>query len=146
MAILDRLQERFLVLYGDTLMDVDFGRLIAAHAAHGADGTLFLHPNDHPHDSDIVEVDKDGWIRAFHPYPHPPHAYLPNMVNAGLYVIERAALAPWRGFATPADFAKQLFPKMLSAGCRLHAYATFEYIKDIGTPARLDAAVTPGHA
>src|SRR3954468_2162721 len=58
MAILDQLAERFLVLYGDTLMGVDYGRLIATHAEHGADGTLFLHPNDHPHDSDLVELDE----------------------------------------------------------------------------------------
>jgi histidinol-phosphate phosphatase family protein len=141
LAALDQLAERFIVVYGDTLINVDLQRFWRTHGERGADATLFVHPNDHPHDSDIVEVDDIGWIQAFHPYPHPPHPYLPNMVNAGLYVIERAALGRWRDFAPPADFAKQLFPAMLGKGCRLHGYASFEYIKDIGTPARLDAAV-----
>ncbi|MCB4825481.1 HAD-IIIA family hydrolase [Roseicella aerolata] len=143
MAILDQLQERFLVLYGDTLMDVDFGRLVAAHVAHGADGTLFLHPNDHPHDSDLVELNEQGWITAFHKYPHAPDALHRNMVNAALYVLERTALEAFRGLPTPSDFAKQTFPAMIKAGRRLFGYVSFEYIKDIGTPARLDKAV--GH-
>jgi histidinol-phosphate phosphatase family protein len=143
MAILDQLQDRFLVLYGDTLMDVDFGRLMAAHSAQGADGTLFLHPNDHPHDSDLVELDEAGWITAFHRYPHAPGAFHRNMVNAALYVLERRALDPFRGLPMPSDFAKDTFPVMLEAGRKLFGYVSFEYIKDIGTPARLDKAV--GH-
>jgi len=141
LAALDELAEHFIVLYGDTLLNVDLARMWRTHRSCGADASLFVHPNDHPHDSDIVEVDEGEWIRAFHPYPHPADGYLPNLVNAGLYVIERAALETWRRFAAPSDFAQQLFPAMLAAGCRLHGYASFEYIKDIGTPARLDTAV-----
>jgi len=141
LAALDHLAERFIVVYGDTLINVDVERMGRAHRASGADSSLFVHPNDHPHDSDIVELDDAGRIVAFHPYPHPADRYLPNMVNAGLYVVERAALERLRGFPIPSDFAKQLFPAMLAAGSRLHGYASFEYIKDIGTPARLDAAV-----
>jgi histidinol-phosphate phosphatase family protein len=141
LAVLDDLADHFIVVYGDTLVNVDLERMRGSHRACGADATLFVHPNDHPHDSDIVEMDDAEWILAFHPYPHSADQHLPNLVNAGLYVIERAALAPWRGFPMPADFAKQLFPAMLAAGGRLHGYASFEYIKDIGTPARLDAAI-----
>src|SRR5262249_44491 len=38
------------------------------------------------------------------------------------------------------DFGKDLFPAALEAGVPLHGYVTFEYIKDIGTPDRLDRA------
>ena len=143
LAVLDALPERFLVVYGDTLFDVDFDALWTAHEAAGADATLFAHPNDHPHDSDIIEANADGRVRAFHAYPHPEGRYLPNLVNAALYVIERTALEPWRAFRQPSDLAKHLFPAMLEAGADLRAYRSAEYIKDIGTPARLDKAV--GH-
>ncbi len=138
LACLDRLEERFLVVYGDTLFDIDVPHMIAAHEAAGADATLLLHPNDHPHDSDLVEVDEAGRITRLHPYPHPPGAELRNLVNAAFYVIERRALdgvapAGWTG-----DFAKELFPAMVARGANLHGYASFEYIKDLGTPARLD--------
>jgi histidinol-phosphate phosphatase family protein len=141
LASLDDLGERFAVLYGDTLLNVDLGRFWDFHAACGADATLFLHPNEHPEDSDIAEIDDNGWIRAFHASPHPKDRYLPNLVNAALYIVERSALEPWRGFEAPSDFAKQLFPAMLNAGQRLRGYVSFEYVYDVGTPARLDTAI-----
>jgi len=135
---LPRLADTFLVLYGDTYLDVDLRRMRDAHAQHGADATLFLHPNDHPQDSDLVEVDDQRFITALHPYPHGQHAEYDNLVNAALYVMRRErldALIPREG---KADLAKDVFPQMLRGGRRLFGYISPEYIKDIGTPERLD--------
>src|SRR5262245_40823754 len=38
------LAERFLVLYGDTMVNVDLGRIWERHTHSGADATLLLHP------------------------------------------------------------------------------------------------------
>ncbi|RVU17533.1 HAD-IIIA family hydrolase [Methylobacterium oryzihabitans] len=138
LACLPDLRDRVLVVYGDTLFNIDLARFVAAHERSGADATLFLHPNDHPHDSDLVEIDDAGWITAFHPKPHPPGVPRANLVNAAFYVIERRALEAWRDATTPCDFGQDLFPAMLAAGSRLFGYNSFEYIKDLGTPARLD--------
>lgn len=140
LACLDRLQERFVVVYGDTLFDLDVGHILAEHGRRGADATLLLHPNDHPADSDLVELDGEGWISGFHSYPHPDGAWLRNLVNAAFYVVERRALEPWVGRMDTGDFAKDLFPAMQAEGARLNGYVSFEYIKDIGTPKRLDKA------
>ena len=64
LASLDRLESRFVVVYGDTLFDLDVAHMISVHEAARADATLLLHPNDHPADSDLVEVNRDGWITA----------------------------------------------------------------------------------
>lgn len=143
LAALEHLAERFLVVYGDTLFDVDLDHFWQAHGEAGADATLFLHPNDHPFDSDLIEIDRAGRVTAFHSPPHEPGAFLPNLVNAAMYVIERNAIAFWRDTAAPSDIARNLFPAMLRRGAHLRGYASFEYIKDIGTPKRLDKAV--GH-
>src|SRR6266436_6780771 len=42
------LAENFLVLYGDTMVNVDLGRIWERHLEQGADATLLVHPNDHP--------------------------------------------------------------------------------------------------
>jgi histidinol-phosphate phosphatase family protein len=136
-----QLGERFLVVYGDTLFDLDISEFWNAHVRAGADASLLLHPNDHPSDSDIVEIDEGGRIVALHSAPHDPEIWLPNLVNAAMYVMERKALEFWLDGAVPWDIARDLFPEMLRRGQRLHSYVTFEYIKDIGTPKRLDAAV-----
>jgi len=132
------LAERFLVFYGDTMVNVDLGRIWGRHVASGAGATLLLHPNDHPLDSDLVETDEADWVTAFHNRPHPAGKYFQNLVNAGLYVIEKAALAPWASDVKAMDFGKDLFPAMLRAGQGLLGYNTPEYIKDIGTPERYD--------
>ena len=73
----------------DVVLNVDLGRMWAAHAARQADATLFVHPNDHPYNSDIVETDMSDRIVALHPYPHQRGRDLPNLVNAALYVVEK---------------------------------------------------------
>jgi mannose-1-phosphate guanylyltransferase/phosphomannomutase len=132
----DRLSEPFLIMYGDTLLDVDLNRLAAAHAQSGALGTLFVHPNDHPHDSDLLAADEDGRILQFLPKPHEAGARLPNLVSAALYVLDPAAIdfVPATG---QSDWGRDIFPAIVDAGQPLHAYRSVEYIKDIGTPDRL---------
>ena len=135
---LPRLAETFLVLYGDTYLDVDLGRMSAVHAEHAADATLFVHPNDHPQDSDLVELNDEGFVTALHPYPHAAGVEHDNLVNAALYVMRRDGLDALLGHQDTSDLAKDLFPRMLSTGRRLFGYISPEYIKDAGTPARLD--------
>lgn len=137
-SALSHLPEEFFVLYGDTMLDVDLRRMQAAHTAGGAAATLFLHPNDHPQDSDLVETDLHGRILRFHPYPHPDDACLPNQVNAALYVLKANALDGIALTEKPLDFGKHVFPEMLARGIALQGYRSPEYIKDAGTPERLD--------
>jgi D,D-heptose 1,7-bisphosphate phosphatase len=140
LACLDKLEDRFVVVYGDTLFDLDIEHMMGVHDLDGADATLLLHPNDHPADSDLVEIDHNGRIIAFHSYPHDPNRNFRNLVNAAFYVVEKQALLPWAKKLGYSDFAKDLFPAMLAEGARLKGHVSFEYIKDIGTPQRLDKA------
>jgi len=143
LAGIDALAERFLVLYGDTMVNVDLERIWAAHETAKADATLLLHPNDHPLDSDLVEVDGASRVIAFHNRPHPQGRWFQNLVNAGLYVLEKKALLIPSSLLTPhssrmIDFGRDLFPAMLRSGTALLGYNSPEFIKDIGTPARYD--------
>jgi len=129
-------------MYGDTMLNVDLGRLWRTHEQAGASATLFLHPNNHPLDSDLVEMDAVDRITAFHNRPHDPDRYFQNLVNAGLYVMEKRALMgfPVTRHPSPAtpmlDFGKDVFPALVARGEHLHGYNSPEFIKDIGTPDR----------
>jgi D,D-heptose 1,7-bisphosphate phosphatase len=143
LAGLAPLAERFLVLYGDTMVNVDLQRIWDAHEQAKADATLLLHPNDHPLDSDLVEINEAQRITAFHNRPHPEGRWFQNLVNAGLYVLEKNALTPRASRPAPRassvlDFGKDLFPEMLRNAATLLGYNSPEYIKDIGTPSRYD--------
>lgn len=135
---LDAMEERFLVLYGDTYADIDLTAFLAAHASTPADATLLLHPNDHPQDSDLIALDDRGFVLGVHPYPRPEDEVLANLVNAALYIIERDAIRDAIPVTGRHDLAKHSFPAMLAAGLRIRGYVTPEYIKDMGTPERLD--------
>jgi histidinol-phosphate phosphatase family protein len=138
LAGIRELSPHFMVMYGDTMLNVDLGRLWQEHLRSQADATLFVHPNDHPADSDLLETDQAGRITAFHNRPHPANCWRQNLVNAGLYVIRKAALGAWHSQPGPVDFGKDLFPALLRQGAPLRAYNSPEYIKDIGTPERYD--------
>jgi histidinol-phosphate phosphatase family protein len=140
LQVIDHLEDEFLLMYGDTMLEVDLQRFHQYHAADfDAAATLFLHPNDHPHDSDLVDIDECGNIVGFYPYPHDPNSYFPNLVNAALYWIRKPSLLPWIAYSNGVlDFAKQLFPVMLKNGYQLRGYKSPEYIKDCGTPKRID--------
>jgi histidinol-phosphate phosphatase family protein len=137
--IFPKLAEDFLVVYGDTMFDIDLARFQAFHEEDIAAGaTLFLHPNDHPQDSDLVAMNEQDQITGFYPYPHSPDIYLPNLVNAGLYYFRKAALKDWIGSKEMLDFGKDIFPALINKGVLLRGYNSPEYIKDCGTPKRLD--------
>ena len=133
--IAGELTDPFLLVYGDVLFDVDLRRLLDAHRTRVGLATLVVHPNDHPYDSDLVEIDSANRITAVHSKPHVPGRHFHNLVNAGLYVLSPRILdfIP-RGVAT--DFGKDIFPAIYAKEA-IFGYPTPEYIKDMGTPARL---------
>ncbi len=124
-----------LVLYGDVMVWMDLNEMVNRHRKTGADATLAVHSNDHPFDSDLLEIDKNMRVVKIHPKPHPGGAWLPNLTNAAVYVLGPGLL---RLIPTdrPTDCARDIFPETLRRGLHLQAYRTAEYIKDAGTPQR----------
>jgi D,D-heptose 1,7-bisphosphate phosphatase len=59
------------------------------------------------------------------------------LVNAGLYAIRREALRPWAGASGKRDFIKDLASDLIANGGCVFAYRSSRYLKDMGTPARL---------
>ncbi len=139
LSIYNLLESEFLVVYGDTMLDVDLNRFYRYHHQDPSSvATLFLHPNDHPADSDLVETDDNGKVLGFYPYPHDQSKYYPNLVNAALYWIKKESLFSWKDNKSILDFGKDLFPMMLKENLNIRGYNSIEYIKDGGTPKRLD--------
>jgi len=131
----DRVREDFILLYGDILLDIDYSRFVRFHREKGAFVSLFAHPNSHPFDSDLVEADGDDRIVNYLPKNMPRTDYR-NLVNAGVYVCQPDVLS-FVERPEKLDFEKDLlFSRMLSRG--VCAYRSPEYVKDAGTPERLD--------
>lgn len=134
------LNDRFLVIYGDTYLDIDFKHFWDFHKNKNGDASIFLHPNDHPHDSDLVDIDKFSKVRKLYPYPHDTQ-WRKNLVNAAVYIFNKTAFDGLKLDAQKLDIAKELFPAMLESNKQLYGYISTEYIKDMGTPKRLSRVI-----
>lgn len=135
-AVEDRLEGDFLVLYGDVMMEMDLTRLYQFHNEKGAEATLVVHPNDHPYDSDLVELGLNDEVTAFLSKPHVEGLRYHNCVNAAAYVFSHSVLSRLEA-GVKADFGKDIFPNWVGE-VKMYGYSTPEYLKDMGTPDRLD--------
>jgi len=133
--ISDMLNYDFFVFYGDTIMDIALDQMLDFHLSNNADSTLLLHPNDHPYDSDLVELSEDNKIIQFYSKPHPKNLISRNLVNAALYILspKLISLIPQ---GVKSDFGKDIFPKSIKNEFNIYGYISPEYIKDMGTPDR----------
>lgn len=130
----DRITDDFLLLNGDMILDVDFGRMLAFHKSHNANATLLVHPNDHPYDSGILITDANDCVRGWLTKEDHREWYA-NCVNAGVHILSPRMLerltAPKK-----TDLDRDLLKPALSSG-RIYAYRSPEYVKDMGTPERM---------
>ena len=126
------LDERFLMLNGDVLTDLDVGAQLALHEARGARATLALTPVEDPSAYGLVRTRDDGEVTGFVEKPAPDQIDTHN-ISAGIYVLERSVLEllePGR----PASIERDVFPRLVGEG--LFAYVGTGYWLDIGTPER----------
>jgi mannose-1-phosphate guanylyltransferase / phosphomannomutase len=130
------ISDTFLLLYGDTMIDINLNDLINFHKEKGGIATLVVHPNDHPYDSDLLEINEDNLVTSFYSKPHKEGIYHRNLVNAALYVLS-PEIFEFIEKDKFSDFGKDIFPKLMSLNKAVYAYNTTEYIKDVGTIERL---------
>ena len=133
-------EEDILVIYGDIIFDIDLERMLNVHGRHNGLGTLFAHPNDHPYDSDLLEIDQDDRIIKFISKPHLKELIYRNLTNAGLYILKPEILK-YIPCGQKLDFGKDIFPKIIDVKKYLYAYNSPEYVKDIGTADRYNKAL-----
>lgn len=113
--------------------------MLRFHREKRADATLFVHPNTHPFDSDLVLRGADGRVTGMYPKNEKRDFWYDNCVNAGFYVISRRLLAGLSG-GEKADLERDVLLPAIRRGGAVYAYSSPEYIKDVGTPQRIEAA------
>ena len=126
------IDERFLVVNGDVLTDLDVTQLIEFHAAHDAEATIALHRVDDPSAYGVVPTDEEGRVQAFVEKPVPGTAPT-DLINAGTYVLEPSVLERIPE-GRKVSIERETFPAIVGDG-RLFARAGDTYWIDTGTPA-----------
>jgi mannose-1-phosphate guanylyltransferase len=128
----DLLDERFLMLNGDVLTDIDLTAQLAQHEQTGAIGTLALVPVEDPSAYGLVRLHDDHSVEEFVEKPSADQIDT-RLISAGAYVLERSILdliPPDRN----VSIEREIWPQLVGNG--LYGYAAEAYWLDIGTPER----------
>jgi mannose-1-phosphate guanylyltransferase/phosphomannomutase len=128
----DKLREdRFLVISGDALTDIDLTDMLRFHRENRALVTIGLKRVPNPLEFGIIIVDENGRIQRFLEKPTWGQVFS-DTVNTGIYIMEPSVLdeiAPGES----VDWSSDVFPKLLERGCRLFGYVADGYWEDVGT-------------
>ncbi|MBV8952956.1 MAG: NDP-sugar synthase [Solirubrobacterales bacterium] len=127
------LAERFFVLNGDVLTDIDLTAQLEQHERTGARATLALTSVEDPSAYGLVRREADFSVREFVEKPGAEQIDT-NLVNAGAYILEREVLAEMAPAGTNISIERELFPALVRRG--LFGYEAAGYWLDIGTPER----------
>ena len=148
--LLDREQPRWLlILAGDHIYKMDYGKMLDAHIMRGA--ALTIGSIEAPIASGsrfgVLEVDEDDRVRAFVEKPQHPKAAPTSsercLASMGVYVFDagvlRDALRQDADDDSSHDFGRDIIPMLVDAGERVYSYPFWDenkkesqYWRDIG--------------
>ncbi len=134
LAMLEGLDDTFLVANGDVLTTLAIPELVAYHKDKGAAATIASHCRTVKIDLGVIETNGDGVVTNY--LEKPQSEYL---VSMGLYVFEPRVLSyiPRGAYLDFPDLVKQL----IAAGETVAAYPYSDYWKDLGRPDDYEEAV-----
>ncbi|THF99813.1 hypothetical protein TEA_028005 [Camellia sinensis var. sinensis] len=145
----------FLVLAGDHLYRMDYGKFIQAHRETDADITVAALPMDEKRATafGLMKIDEEGRITEFAEKPNGEQLKamkvdttilgldderakeMPYIASMGIYVVSKDVMMSLLRDNFPAanDFGSEVIPGATSIGMRVQAYLYDGYWEDIGT-------------
>lgn len=135
--IKDRRPDLVIILSGDHIYRMNYRELVASHERSGAAATLAtipVSPQDAPRFG-IVTTDGAGWATSFVEKPADPP---PGAGNMGVYVfdyevLDRVLLEDHLLEKSSKDFGKDILPRMIARGEKVHTWPYQGYWRDVGT-------------
>lgn len=137
-SFLERFNPRnVLILSGDHIYKMHYGKMLAEHEATGAAATIAVMPVpwDEASRFGIMNVDENGTITEFEEKPQNPKS---NLASMGIYIFKYDVLKKYleddeRNPNSANDFGKNIIPEMLKNNEKLATYRFEGYWKDVGT-------------
>jgi D-glycero-alpha-D-manno-heptose 1-phosphate guanylyltransferase len=117
----------FLVMNGDSFLEMDFWELMRSHRQSGGIASVALVRMKNEMRYGTVQVASDGRVTGFTEKGHGDHA---GFVNAGIYVFNRRIFDHLP--EGPASLERDVFPELIHHG--LYASEQHGVFIDIGTP------------
>ena len=126
-----------LILSGDHIYKMNYGKMLRTHINTGADATIAVIevPWEEASRFGIMNTDEEGKIIEFEEKPAEPKS---NLASMGIYifswpVLRERLIADENDPESSNDFGKNVIPGMLADGLKLQSHKFIGYWKDVGT-------------
>jgi len=137
----DRLNETFLVVYGDVITDINLEKFQQAHNKNSGLATLLLYnETDNLEESSILFLDEEQRIQKFVEKPSKEfiekHSQDEFLTNGAVFFLEPGVFRYIEeGFT---DFSKDVFPEVISSESDIYGYRlpSEDYWHEVGNPER----------
>jgi mannose-1-phosphate guanylyltransferase/phosphomannomutase len=126
--------ETFLVM-GDLLIDFDFNRMLKTHYNKNHFLICHTHPTNHIFDSDSVTIDNQNYIKEI-VLKNSSNEHKRNLALSGIFLLS-SKLSKWIKDNAKGDLTKDILIKLLDQNFKLESYKSADFVKDLGTEARL---------
>jgi mannose-1-phosphate guanylyltransferase/mannose-1-phosphate guanylyltransferase/phosphomannomutase len=138
----DFLGDEFLIISGDALTDIDLAAMRAFHESHDGIATLATKRVVDTSQFGVAITDAEGRIGGFQEKPDPSEA-LSDLANCGIYMFRKEIFdffpAPGTSKAAKAgdpdgfaDWAMDVFPRLLESDVPFYSHEIDAYWNDIG--------------
>jgi len=127
-------QDDFIVTYGDIFFRVDVAKMLEAHRRSKCAATALVRSTDHPHDSDIVELENGKITKIIRKGNW--HDGIPPIANASFFIFSPGVAAEMEGCGDKFSMEHDLFERLVKKG-GLCGYLSDEVVRDVGTWERI---------
>ena len=120
----------FVMMYGDTLIDINLRDLIEFHQAQGGLATVAITSSEKPHEFGVVRLHGNRVV-SFREKPE-QNKRISHLINAGLFVFNPEII----NYVPPSGYSmleKDVLPKLAGEG-KLYGYPFEGQWYDVGTP------------
>jgi NDP-sugar pyrophosphorylase family protein len=129
--------EPFVVVNGDSLLEVPLQEVVEHHRARGSLVTMVLRSNPDADRYGVIEIDGDDRVRRVVGLPPGESgAALRGFMFPGLHVFEPAVFR-WMEPDAAYSVVRVTYPRLLAAGAAVHGYVTTARWVNIDTPRAL---------
>jgi NDP-sugar pyrophosphorylase family protein len=129
--------EPFVVINGDSLLEIRLREVIDYHRTRGGVATMVVRPDPQAAGYGLIELDPDDRVRRLVGLP-PGEVTDPlrGFMFPGLHVFEPSIFA-WMEADLPYSIVRVTYPKLVAAGLPVYGYVTAARWVTIDTPAAL---------
>lgn len=122
--------DRFIVVSGDALENIDYAAMLLSHVRSGKAATIAVTRVPDPRAFGLVEYDSFGTVTGF--TEKPENADADGVVNCGVYIFDSSVLR-YVPKGVKYDFARDLFPELVQMR-QINAYYHDGFWSDVGSP------------